>query len=111
MLTGTVIQLVPLAKIRDDTWVSEACARFKADDQMRQRYNAKAADCPLPRLYGLSLLGTYLRVHVRDGATGEIEPTFKFTNRPSPVQTLPDDFLEGAWNIDILSQEGFAKMK
>ena len=76
---------------------------------MCQHHNAMAADCPLPRFYGLSLLGTSLRVYVHDVTTGEIEPTF--TNHPSPVHTLPDDFLEGAWDIDIFSQGAFTKIK
>ena len=88
---------VLIAEIRDDTWVNEASARFEADDQMRRRYNAMAPGCP--RLYGLSLLGTSLRVYVRDVATGEIEPGS--TIHPGPVHTLPDDFLEGGWDIDI----------
>jgi len=100
---------VLIVEIRDDTWVNEARARFEADEQMRQRYNVMATDCPLPRFYGLSLLGTSLRVYVRDVATGEIEPTF--TNLPSPVHTLPDDFLEGGWNVDIFFQEGFTTGK
>jgi hypothetical protein len=66
-------------------------------------------DCPLPRLWGLSLLGTSLRVYCGDVVTGDVEPAFE--NRPSPGRIFPRKFLEGAWNIDILSQEGFAKMK
>ncbi|KIL60254.1 hypothetical protein M378DRAFT_168267 [Amanita muscaria Koide BX008] len=66
-------------------------------------------NCPLPRLWGLSLLGTSLRVYAGDVATGELEPVF--IDRPSPSRILPRDFLEGGWNIDILSQEGFNKMK
>ena len=31
--------------------------------------------------------------------------------RPSPGHTLRRDFLEGAWDLDILSKEGFTKMK
>ncbi|KIL55291.1 hypothetical protein M378DRAFT_173746 [Amanita muscaria Koide BX008] len=76
---------------------------------MRQRYDSMLRNCPLPRLWGLSLLGTSLRVYAGEVATGELEPAF--VGRPSTNHILPYDFLEGGWNIDILSQEGFNKMK
>ncbi|CAA7264496.1 unnamed protein product [Cyclocybe aegerita] len=100
---------VLIAEIKDDAWATRADLRFKADDQIRHRYDSMLDDCPLPRLWGLSLLGTSLRVYCGDVATGAVEPVFD--NRPSPGRTLPRNFLEGAWNIDILSQEGFDKMK
>jgi len=57
-----------------------------------------------------SLLGTSLRVYVGHVATGELEPSL--TNRPgSDVINLPRDLLEGGWDIDILSEEGFIEMK
>ncbi|PPQ88996.1 hypothetical protein CVT25_005094 [Psilocybe cyanescens] len=100
---------VLMAEIKDDAWTTRADLRFKADEQIRQRYDSMLGDCPLPRLWGLSLLGTSLRVYCGDVVTGDVEPVFE--NRPSPSRILPRNFLEGAWNIDILSQEGFAKMK
>ncbi|KAM6491925.1 hypothetical protein JOM56_012563 [Amanita muscaria] len=103
---------VLMAEIKDDGWANEAGLRLKADDQMRQRYDSMLRNCPLPRLWGLSLLGTSLRVYAGEVATGELEPAF--VGRPSPSnRILPYDFLEGGWNlnIDILSQEGFNKMK
>ena len=98
-----------MAEIKDDVWATEAEGRFKADEQMRQRYDYMLQDCPLPRLRGLSLLGTSLRVSCGDVVNWDLEPVFE--NRPSPNRVLPRNFLEGPWNIDILSQEGFAKMK
>ncbi len=72
--------------------------RFKADAQMRQRYDSLFAKCPLPILWGLSFVGPYLRVYRGDVATGSI--------------TTPlGDCLEEAWNIDFLSPEGFATIK
>lgn len=100
---------VLMAEIKDDAWATRAEYRFKADDQIRQRYNFMLHDCPLPRLWGLSLLGTSLRVYCGDVATRDLEPEFE--NRPGDRRILPSDFLEGAWDINILSQEGFAKMK
>jgi hypothetical protein len=43
---------------------------------------------------------------VRDATTGEI----KHANSPI-TGGLPHDFLEGAWDVDILSQKGFNIMK
>ena len=100
---------VLMAEIKDDCWATEAEGRRKADERMRQGYDSVVGGCALPRLWGLSLLGTSLRVYCADVVSGKIEPVFE--DRPSPSRVLPYNFLEGAWNIDILSQEGFAKMK
>ena len=100
---------VLIAEIKDDSWVDRADLRFNADDQMRQRYDAMLADCPIPRLWGLSLLGTSLRVYSGDVHSGALQPEFE--DRPSHSHTLPRDFLAGSWSMDILSQEGFAKMR
>ena len=100
---------VLMAEINDDCWAAGPESRLKEVEQMRQRYDSMLFDCPLPHLWGLSLLGTSLRVYRGDVVTGYVEPAFEI--RPDPSRTLPRNFLEGAWNIDILSQEGFAKMK
>jgi len=100
---------VLIAEIKDDGWAHKADLRYSVDDQIRRRYDTKLSDCRLPRLWGLRLLGTSLRVYCATIATGTIEPDF--VHRPSPNHTLPRDFLEGAWDIDILSPEGFNKMK
>jgi hypothetical protein len=95
--------------INDDALVNTADLRIKAEDQMRQQYNAMLPDCPLPRLWGLSFLGTSFRVYTGDVASGEVDPAF--TDPPSSTDVLSYDFLQEAWNIDIFSQEGFNKMK
>ncbi len=77
---------------------------------MRGRFELMLYDCPLPRLRGLSCLGTAVRVYTGDTETGEVQPPFVSTPSPSNC-VLPRDFLEGEWSLDILSQEGFAKMK
>jgi hypothetical protein len=51
------------------------------------------------------MLGTSLRVYCGTVATQAIIPDFM--PRPDPDHTLPPDFLAGAWDINILSQEGF----
>jgi len=100
---------VLVAEIKDDSWADRADLRAEADDRMRQWVKAVLPDCRLPRVYGLSLLGTSLRVYVGNVATGEIEPAL--ATCPSSGRNLPNDFLEGAWNVDIISDEGFTKMK
>ena len=72
--------------------------RFKADAQMRQRYDSLLSNCTLPMLWGLSFVGPYLRVYHGDAATGRI--------------TTPwEEHLEEAWNISFLSPEGFATIQ
>ncbi|KAF8811370.1 hypothetical protein BYT27DRAFT_6464062 [Phlegmacium glaucopus] len=100
---------VLIAEIKDDSWVDRAHLRLNADDQMRQRCDAMLADCPIPRLWGLSLLGTSLRVYCGHVESGDVEPGFE--DRPSHSRTLPHNFLAGSWSMDILSQEGLAKMQ
>ncbi|KAF8548469.1 hypothetical protein OG21DRAFT_1563822, partial [Imleria badia] len=99
---------VLVVDIKGDRCVNAATACCRADKQMRQRFDAFAA---LPRLWGLSMLGTSLRVYVCDVATGEIEPPFTKAIGPPPNYSFDYGFLEGGWDIDILSQQGFAKMK
>ncbi|KDR71444.1 hypothetical protein GALMADRAFT_102444 [Galerina marginata CBS 339.88] len=98
-----------IADIQDDSWADRANLRLKADAHMRQYYDAMLADCPIPRLWGLSLLGTSLRVYCGDVHSGQLQPEFE--NRPSRNHTLPRGFLLGSWSMDILSQEGFTKMQ
>jgi len=100
---------VLIVEIKDDAWVDLPLKRQKADAQIRHRFEQMLLDCPIPRLYGLSLLGTSLRVYCTEKDTGTITPLF--VDRPDVDRTLPRDFLEGQWDIDILSQEGFNKMQ
>jgi len=66
-------------------------------------------ECPFPRLWGLSLLSTSARVYCgHTTSSDEHPPTIV---RPHESQILPTDFLAGEWALDILTEEGFAKMK
>jgi hypothetical protein len=76
---------------------------------MHQRYDEILCNCPIPRLHGLSLLGTSLRVYCANEVTGEVTP--HFVTHPSADRVLPSDFLEGVWDLDVLSPDGFAKMQ
>jgi hypothetical protein len=100
---------VLIAEIKDDRWANEPDKRQRADTQMRQRYDQMLPNCPIPRLYGLSLLGTSLRVYCGDKVTGEVTP--HFFGRPHADRILPPVFLEGQWNLDILSPDGLTKMQ
>ncbi|KAJ6558690.1 hypothetical protein B0H10DRAFT_2120619 [Mycena sp. CBHHK59/15] len=75
---------------------------------MRARYDDLLYDCPLPLLYGLSVIGTNMRVYIGDAATMTLNPPRVET---SPNRVLDRKYLEDAWNVDILSAEGFLKMK
>jgi hypothetical protein len=100
---------VLIAEIKDDKWDTKPDKRQRADTQMRQRYDQMLPTCPIPHLYGLSLLGTSLRVYCGDKATGEVTP--HFVGRPNADRILPPDFLGGQWDLDILSPDGFKKMQ
>jgi len=100
---------VLIMEIKDDRWANEPDKRQRADTQMRQRYDQMLVHCPIPRLYGLSLLGTSLRVYCGDKNTGEVTP--QYVGRPHMDRILPPDFLEGQWDVDILSQNGLKKIQ
>ncbi|KAI9567858.1 hypothetical protein HD554DRAFT_2039258 [Boletus coccyginus] len=102
-------QPVLVAEVKDDRWANEPNKRQKADAQIRQQYDQMLFNCPIPRLYGLSLLGTSLRIYCGDRDTGEVTPDF--VGRPHEHRALPPHFLEGEWDLDILSPLGFAKMQ
>ena len=100
---------VLMVEIKDDDWASIANNRLQADEQLRDQYNAMLDTCPLPRFWGLSLLGTSARIYCGDVAARTITPWYQA--RPREDYILPLEFLKGEWDLDILSQEGFNKMK
>ncbi|KAK2462527.1 hypothetical protein APHAL10511_005497 [Amanita phalloides] len=100
---------VLIAEIKDDKWANEPYMRQRADTLMRQRYDQILCHSPIPRLYGLSLLGTSLRVYCGDKATGVITPPF--VGGPDAGRILPLNFLEGQWDLDILSLDGFNRIQ
>ena len=65
--------------------------RQRADTPMRERYDQMLPNCPIPQLYGLSLLETSFRVYCGDKVTGEVTP--HFVGRPNADRILPPDFL------------------
>jgi hypothetical protein len=67
------------------------------------RISQKLEDCPYPHLWGVSLIDTKMCVYCGDKATLRMTP--------EATRTAPEDSLEDQWDVDILSQEGFRKMK
>jgi hypothetical protein len=59
-------------------------------------------------LYGLSVLGTKMRVYCGNLADQTVAPPFVDTD---PRYVLPNDYLGGEWSVDIMSQAGFSEMK
>ena len=100
---------VLVAEIKDDGWAERAHTRLEADEQLRRRYDIMLHDCPIPHLWGLSLLGTSARVYCGQVVTGAVTPPRQA--RPRDDYVLPPEFLAGQWSLDILSMEGFNKMK
>ncbi|KAF8502736.1 hypothetical protein F5888DRAFT_1592482, partial [Russula emetica] len=98
-----------IAGVKDDRWANKPDKRQRADTEMRQWFDQMLPNCPIPRLYGLSLLGTSLRVYCGDKVTGEVTP--HFVGRPNVDRILPPDFLEGQWDLDILSPDGLRMMQ
>jgi hypothetical protein len=97
-----------LMEVKDDSHITAPSKRAAADQQMRARYDDLLYQCPLPKLYGLSVIGTKMRVYTGDAAVMTINPPRVPT---SPDRVLDRTYLEDAWNVDILSAEGFVKMK
>ncbi|KAJ7072829.1 hypothetical protein C8F01DRAFT_1105391 [Mycena amicta] len=78
--------------------------RIAADEKMRKRYKDRLRGCVIPRLYGLSVLGSRMRVYCNDKT---VDPS----DEALPRFNLPDHCLEVQWGVDILSPRGFSEMK
>ena len=87
VVTDFHLHPVLVAEVKDGVWANQADLRARADVHMRRWFDAVLPDCRLPRVYGLNLLGTSLRVYVCNVATGEVEPAF--VTRPSPGHSPP----------------------
>jgi hypothetical protein len=94
-------------EIKDDSWANSSSLRMKADEQIRLRFHEMLPRCTLPYLYGLSCLGTSIRVYRGDQATKEVTPDV--VERPKYARRK--DLLGGEWSVDILSLEGLKIMQ
>lgn len=88
---------VLLVEVKDDSWAQKAELRYRADKQMRERYALMLDECPLPRLWGLSLMGTSMRVYCGEsGDTQSFDMTPPAIPRPEPsTRVLSPSFLAG----------------
>ncbi len=109
LVVGDQGKPVLFLEVKQDSWVQQASSRKKADSQMRDKFDAMLHDCPIPRLWGISVLGTSMRVYSASTATLEVTP--RRLERPDPDRVIPQDYLENAWSLDILSQVGFHRVK
>lgn len=100
---------VLIIEIKDDSHVNNSSTRDAEDTQMHSRFDALLHTCPLPILYGLSLLGTRMRVYTGNTETMEVNPPS--ADRPAKGRALDPSFLANQWDLDILSDDGFRKMK
>jgi hypothetical protein len=92
-------RLVLMTDIKDDgDCASNACCRLEADQQLRRQYDIALDTCP-----SLGLSWRWYQCHQ------SITP--RCQARPHEGYDLPPGFLEGEWNLDILSQEGLNEMK
>ncbi|KAJ7072899.1 hypothetical protein C8F01DRAFT_265070, partial [Mycena amicta] len=81
--------------------------RQEADQQMRQCYKPEGLlhECPIPRLYGVSFVGTDMRVYCDDKASKTVTPSVVEVDSNF---ILPNDYLEDQWSVDIMSAQGFS---
>ncbi|KAF9043566.1 hypothetical protein BDZ89DRAFT_980572 [Hymenopellis radicata] len=104
---------VMLLVVKDDSYIAKGSTRGRADIQMRHLFNdmlseIKVLGCPPPTLYGISALGTTLRMYQGNTATFKVQPLAD----PSLSRiVLPPHYLENQWSVELLSQEGFDEMK
>jgi len=96
------------ADVRDDVWLGSPAARSRADGQVRERYGDLLTDCPIPVLHGVSIIGTKARFYTAESKDRVILP--RRVPR-DPAKALSAEYLTGEWEMDILSQEGFDRMK
>ena len=78
---------------------------------MRKRFKLLAPICPITHFYGVSFMGTKMRVYsveVKAGAT--IFPRSIPYPRQENPDVLPIGYLDDAWNLDVLSPEGRVHM-
>ncbi|KAJ6472135.1 hypothetical protein C8R47DRAFT_740225 [Mycena vitilis] len=97
-----------LLEVKDDTHRDVPSLRHAADTQMRDRYNQLLYACPIPTLYGVSAMGTNIRVYAGDVLNEDVSPAVVPT---SPTRIVGREYLKNEWNLDLLSDEGFAKIK
>ena len=57
------------------------------------------------------MLGTSVQIYCGNKVTHEITPHFVDNPQANENHMLPSNFLEGEWDLDILSPDGLKKMQ
>ena len=86
---------------------AELC--YRPDEKIRNRYAFMLDECAIPCLWGLSLLSISMRLYCVDKETYILNPLS--IPRPDTSRVLPLSFLANEGDLDILSQDGFEKLK
>ncbi|KAJ7167748.1 hypothetical protein C8R46DRAFT_898151, partial [Mycena filopes] len=95
-------------EVKNDAGKITATRRQGADRQTRRRYDELLRECPIPLLYGITVLGTSMQVYCGDKARWTVTPPFVPADRQF---LLPTEYLQDQWTVDILSPGGFLEMK
>lgn len=99
---------VPVLFIELKTHVAYDTDSKAADDQMRDRVlDFTAGSIPIPKLYGLSALGTRFCVYEYTVANRSLTPTRIVPHPSLATDTAPKE----TWNLDILEPQGEARLK
>ncbi|KAJ7430786.1 hypothetical protein B0H11DRAFT_1881985 [Mycena galericulata] len=99
---------VLIIQVKHDSHLNNPSQRNAADAQMRSCFDELLYTSPLLTLHGLSLLGTRMRVYTGNAPSMEVHPpkVERLAGR-----AFDPSFLANQWDLDILSDEGFRKMK
>ncbi|KAI6034804.1 hypothetical protein EDC04DRAFT_2200344 [Pisolithus marmoratus] len=103
-------RMVPILFVEVKPYITynDAFAREEADDHMRHGfYHFVEESTPVPKLYGISALGTRFCVYEYTAEDRRITlkcitPDHKFVTDTAPKER---------WNLDILQPEGEARLK
>lgn len=99
---------VPVLFIELKTHVAYDTDSKAADDQMCDRVlDFTAGSIPIPKLYGLSALGTQFCVYEYTVANRSLTPTRIVPHPELATDTAPKE----TWNLDILEPQGEARLK
>lgn len=99
---------VPVFFIELKTHVAYDTDSKAADDQTRDRVlDFTAGSIPIPKLYGLSALGTRFCVYEYTVANRSLTPTRIVPHPELATDTAPKE----RWNLDILEPQGEARLK
>jgi len=86
-------------EIKSDKQLMFSSTRVRADRQMRERFLDMLQDTKIPKLYGLSTIGTKICVYWWGKSSDKVYPETSFKGK---VETAP----ENMWCVDLLRIEG-----